>query len=304
MDEINLKDQVRQDWNQQSCDTQVAGANKFTLEYFEQIETFRYRDQPFIHSFAQFSRYRGKKVLEVGFGAGTDFIQWLRAGAVATGIDLTQEALDNVSRRIEQYHLPAPEKICVADAEDLPFEDNSFDLGFSFGVLHHFPDTPRAVGQLVRVIRPGGELKIMLYNRHSVYAVNQWIKHALLKGRPWKTPGWVLWHYMESVGTKAYTGKEILGMLSRLPLEDIRVHTEPTSADYLSASAFPPLKWCNRLALRLAGYRHDWGTIDYVARGVPTGGTPVPRKQPAKHPPRQTGNRFGFYHCISAKKSG
>ncbi len=304
MPEPDLKEKVRQFWNQQSCDTQVARADKFTLEYFEEIETFRYLDQPFIHAFAQFSRYRGKKVMEVGFGAGTDFIQWLRAGAAATGIDLTQEALENLRHRIEQYHLRAPEQICVADAENLPFEDNRFDLGYSFGVLHHSPDTAKAIGQLVRVIRPGGELKIMLYNRHSVFAVNQWIKHALLKGRPWKSLGWVLWHHLESIGTKAYTRKEILGMLARLPLEDIRVHTEPTSGDYLSARAFPPLNWCNRLALRLGGYRHDWAALDYVARDVPTGGTPVPRKTPAKLPPRHTGNGLGFYHCISAKKSG
>jgi ubiquinone/menaquinone biosynthesis C-methylase UbiE len=304
MPEPDLKEQVRRYWNQQSCDTQAAAASKFTLEYFEEIETFRYRDQPFIHAFAQFSRYRGKKVLEVGFGAGTDFIQWLRAGAAATGIDLTQEALDNVSRRIQQYHLPAPEKICVADAENLPFGENSFDLGYSFGVLHHSPDTAKAVAQLVRVIRPGGELKIMLYNRHSVYAVNQWIKHAALKGRPWKSLAWVLWRHMESPGTKAFTPKEIFAMLSRLPLEDIRVHTEPTSGDYLSASAFPPLNWCNRLALRLAGYRHDWAWMDFVDRDARSGAMPAPRKTPAKLPPRHTGNALGFYHCISAKKSG
>jgi ubiquinone/menaquinone biosynthesis C-methylase UbiE len=295
---------VREYWNRQSCGTEISAADKFTADYFEEIETFRYRDQPFIHAFAQFTRYRGKKVLEVGFGAGTDFIQWLRAGALATGIDLTQEALDHVSRRIELYHLPPPEKICVADAENLPFAENSFDLGYSFGVLHHSPDTSKAVAQLVRVIRPGGELKIMLYNRHSLYAVNQWIKHALLKGRPWKSVAWVLWNYMESVGTKAYTANEIFDMLSLLPLEDIRIHTEPTSGDYLSASAFPPLNWCNRVALRLAGYRHDWASIDYVERGLPANAAPAPPKTPPKLPPRHTGNGLGFYHCISARKTG
>src|SRR3954447_1777874 len=143
-----LKTEVRDFWNQQSCDTQMAAAPKFSKEYFEQIESFRYRDQPFIHGFAQFSRYRGKRVLEVGFGAGTDFIQWLRAGARATGIDLTPEALANLTHRIDAYHLPAPEQILVADAERLPFETDTFDLGYSFGVLHHSPDTEKAMAEL------------------------------------------------------------------------------------------------------------------------------------------------------------
>src|SRR5713101_9630111 len=99
----HLKAQVKEFWNRQSCDTQVAKAARLSKAYFDEIEAFRFRDQPFIHSFAQFSRYRGKRVLEVGFGAGTDFIQWLRAGAIATGIDLTQEAMDNLTHRIAVY---------------------------------------------------------------------------------------------------------------------------------------------------------------------------------------------------------
>lgn len=96
-----LKGEVRSFWNQQSCDTQVATAPKYSERYFREIEDFRYRDQPFIHAFAQFTRYRGQRILEVGFGARTDFVQWLRAGAVATGIDLTPEASGN---RLGFYH--------------------------------------------------------------------------------------------------------------------------------------------------------------------------------------------------------
>src|SRR2546425_9819161 len=141
----NLKAQVKEFWNRQSCDTQVAKAAKLSKTYFDEIEAFRYCDQPFIHSFAQFSRYRGKRVLEVGFGAGTDFIQWLRAGALASGIDLTQEALEHVANRIRIYKLSPPERIQVADAERLPFASDSFDLGYAFGALHHSPDTEKAI---------------------------------------------------------------------------------------------------------------------------------------------------------------
>lgn len=297
-----LKGRVRDFWNEQSCDTQVAESAKFSREYFEEIESFRYRDQPFIHSFAQFTRYRGKRVLEVGFGAGTDFVQWLRAGAVVSGVDLTPEALENARRRIAAYQLPPPEKIAVADAEDLPFESGSFDLGYSFGVLHHTPDTLRALGELVRVVKPGGEIKVMLYNRYSVWVFNQWFKHALLKGRPWKSLGWVLWNFNESAGTKAYTRGELARMLPALGLRRICVQTEITSADYLGSSSFPPLNWLYRLAILLAGERHSWHPSAYTARiNEPEQRVrkvaPIPSK-----PIVFTGNPFGFFHCITAEK--
>lgn len=303
--EEELKGEVREFWNRLSCDTQVASSPKFSLEYFEEIESFRYQDQPFIHAFAQFTRYRGKRVLEVGFGAGTDFIQWLRAGANASGIDLTAEALENLTRRVEAYHLPAPEQIMVADAEELPFPSDSFDLGYSFGVLHHSPDTEKAIAELVRVVRPGGEIKIMLYNRHSVYVFNQWVKFGLLRGKPWKTLRSILWHHMESLGTKGYTRSELSHTLAKLPLDEIAIHTEITSADYLSASAMPPLNAVYRLILRLAGYSRDWDRNSYVER--PNGGEPASRVTAAKSEPKEivfSGNKFGFFHCITATKRG
>jgi ubiquinone/menaquinone biosynthesis C-methylase UbiE len=299
----NLKGRVREFWNRLSCDTQVASSPKFSVEYFQEIESFRYLDQPFIHAFAQFTRYHGKRVLEVGFGAGTDFIQWLRAGARASGIDLTQEALENLTRRIEAYKLPAPEQIMVADAEQLPFESDSFDLGYSFGVLHHSPDTEKAIAELVRVVRPGGEIKIMLYNRHSVYVFSQWIKVALLRGKPWQSLKSILWNHIESIGTKGYTYKELSRMLSKLPLENISVRSEITSADYLSASAMPLLNAVYRMVLRFAGYSYDWDAKRYVERPNSIEGRgqarPVAR---ATSKIVFSGNRFGFFHCINATK--
>src|SRR5262249_8168789 len=182
-----LKAEVKAFWNRRSCDVVFARSEKFSRQYFEEIENWRYSDQPFIHSFAQFTRYHGKKVLEVGFGAGTDFVQWLRAGARATGVDLTEEGLANLTQRIELYGLPAPEHIQVADAEHLPFPSNTFDLGYSWGVLHHTPNTEKAIAELVRVVRPGGEIKLMLYNRHALFAYKCWLKYALLKGKPWRS---------------------------------------------------------------------------------------------------------------------
>lgn len=255
-----LKGQVKAFWNSQCCDTQHTVAGKFTREYFEQIERWRYADQPFIHAFAQFSRYHGKRVLEVGFGAGTDFIQWLRAGARATGVDLTEEALAHLTHRVEVYQLPPPEDLRVADAENLPFASDSFDLGYSWGVLHHSPNTPRAAAELVRVVRPGGEIKIMLYNRRCLAVFKLWIKHALLTGRSWKNFHWVMWHHLESIGTKGYTKAEVLRMLEPLGLTDIRMETFAPSADRIVRREFPyPLFDAGlKLALDLSGQRLGW----------------------------------------------
>src|SRR5205823_199971 len=129
-----LKAEVKAFWNRQSCGTEHAHSDKFTREYFAQVEQWRYSDQPFIHSFAQFTRYHRKRVLEVGFGAGADFVQWLRAGALATGVDLTEEALANQTHWIGLEGLPQPQSLQVADAEKLPFPDGTFDLGYSWGV--------------------------------------------------------------------------------------------------------------------------------------------------------------------------
>ena len=209
-------------------------------------------------------------------------------------MDLTQEGLANLTHRIQVYELPSPEKITVTDAEALPFESNSFDLGYSFGVLHHSPDTEKAIGELVRVIRPGGELKIMLYNSRSICAINAWVKHTLFRGRPWKSIAWALWNHVESIGTKAYTHAELRGILSALPLQDIYVHTELTSADTLASSAFPPINWLYRMAIWIAGYRSPWRIHAFQGKGfIHTGGKEV----------QFAGHRLGWFHCITARKS-
>ena len=289
-----LTDQVHDFWNQESCDTHTAAAKKFTKDYFEEIETYRYYDQPFIHKFAQFSRYREKEVLEIGFGAGTDFIQWLRTGAVATGIDLTEEALANLQQRIRVYGLPEPRQLVVGSAEALPFPTASFDLVYSFGVLHHCADTPRALSEAVRVLRSGGELKIMLYNRHSILALNTWIKHALAKGKPWKSLAWCLWNHVESIGTKGYTKNELEDILEGLGVSRITIETEITSADTLAAQALPPLNAFFRLLIYLAGVKYPWQK-EFYSRGA------GPRvRLRAKH--STGGSPLGFFHCISGVK--
>src|SRR6185295_7482859 len=101
----DLKQQVRDYWNSQPCGTQFTDSEKYTRAYFDEIEEHRYRTEPEIFAFAQFTRHHGQKMLEVGIGAGSDFTQWVRAGAEAHGIDATPEGVAHVQHRLSVYGL-------------------------------------------------------------------------------------------------------------------------------------------------------------------------------------------------------
>ncbi len=221
-DNDKLKKQVHDFWNKSACGTFLVDKEKFTKEYFEELEEIRYRMQPEIHAFAQFSRAYGKRVLEVGVGAGTDFLQWVRSGAKAYGIDLTEEAIEHVKHRLQLYNLEA-EGYVIADSENLPFDNNTFDIVYSWGVIHHTPNTQKALQEIIRVCKPGGIIKVMIYHRHSLLAYFFWIKHALLKFKPWKSISQIIWDKMESIGTKAFTIKEVRKMLKKQPVQIIRL---------------------------------------------------------------------------------
>ena len=198
---------MRRHWEQEPCGTSTATADANTAEFFRQVEHERYRLEPYIPAFAEFERWSGRRVLEVGVGLGTDFVQFVRAGADAVGVDLTEAAVDAVRRRLAQEGLEA--EVLVADAEALPFPDESFDLVYSYGVLHHTPDTERAVAEVRRVLRPGGEARIMLYSRRSWLALGAWLRWGLGRGRPWHSISRVLAEHLESPGTKAYKTDEL-----------------------------------------------------------------------------------------------
>lgn len=228
----NLKKQVHDYWNIASCGTEFIAKPKFTRDYFAAIEEFRYTIEPEIFAFAQFSRYHKKQVLEVGVGAGTDFMQWLRSGAYASGIDLTPQAIDHVTQRCMQEGLQA-QQLLVADAESLPFAPNSFDLAYSWGVIHHSPNTPQALTELIRVTKPGGTIKCMIYNRYSLFACYIWLRYALLKGKPFQKLSTVLYNHQESPGTKAYSFKEVEQMLATLPVTLVQMSAPATAHDLL-----------------------------------------------------------------------
>jgi SAM-dependent methyltransferase len=108
----------------------------------------------------------GRRVLEVGFGAGTDHLRLARRGARLFGVDLTPRNFVETSRRFALEGRRAA--LAVADMEALPFGDGGFDLVYSLGVVHHTPDPGRAIGEIARVLRPGGSAWVAVYHRHSL----------------------------------------------------------------------------------------------------------------------------------------
>jgi SAM-dependent methyltransferase len=167
----SLKDRVRAFWQENPCGTKFADAPPGSRRFYELVEEHRYRKEWHIPAAAGFDKTNNLKVLEIGCGLGTDGAQFAKAGADYTGIDLTDAAIELARRRFELFQLPG--KFRVADAERLDFPDNSFDIVYSHGVLHHTPDTPGAIREVHRVLRPGGKAVVMLYHRDSYnYRVN------------------------------------------------------------------------------------------------------------------------------------
>lgn len=166
-----LKERVRAFWQANPCGVKFAEAELGTRRFYELVEAHRYATEWHIPSAADFARARGSKVLEIGCGLGTDGAQFAKAGADYTGVDLTEAAVELTRRRFELFDLPG--KFQTADAENLDFPDESFDLVYSHGVLHHTPDIAKAIREVHRVLRPGGRAIVMLYHRNSYnYRVN------------------------------------------------------------------------------------------------------------------------------------
>jgi 2-polyprenyl-3-methyl-5-hydroxy-6-metoxy-1,4-benzoquinol methylase len=113
-----------------------------------------------------YERLRGKRVLEIGCGMGCMASQWALQGADITAIDLNPVAIEKTTQRFELFELKG--RIMEVDAETLPFPDATFDYVYSWGVIHHTPDIEKAAREMYRVLKPGGQIALMLYNRESI----------------------------------------------------------------------------------------------------------------------------------------
>ncbi|HLK11862.1 MAG TPA: methyltransferase domain-containing protein [Candidatus Binatia bacterium] len=172
---------VRRFWDARPCNLRHSPAPLGTRAYFDEVEARKYRVEPHIPGFADFARWRGRRVLEVGCGIGTDTVSFARAGADVTAVDLSGVSLGITRDRLAAYGLTA--KLVQGSAEDLGFlPEAHFDLVYSFGVVHHTPHPERAIAGMRRVLAPGGELRLMVYNRWSYKALGICAR-GLLRGK-------------------------------------------------------------------------------------------------------------------------
>ena len=219
----DLKERVRAFWQAHPCGTKFSDAPPGTPLFYERVEEHRYRTEWHIPAAADFASTKGLRVLEVGCGLGTDGAQFAKAGADYTGVDLTEAAVGLARKRFDLSNLRGT--FLKADAENLEFEDDSFDLVYSHGVLHHTPDTVGAVREIHRVLKPGGRAIVMLYHRGSYnYRINLRVFRRL-----------------GARFLKYESGLRLAAKLSGEPIESLREHARFIKEDmesYLSPGEF------------------------------------------------------------------
>jgi SAM-dependent methyltransferase len=170
-------DEIKNYWNKQPCNIKHSSCEIGTKEYFDQVENRKYLVESHIPEFAEFSKWRGKRVLEIGCGIGTDAVNFAKNGADYTGIELSNTSLEITKQRFDLFKLKGRFfNIDAQQLEELSKVGNDFDLIYSFGVIHHSPDPQKIIDNCLQLLKNEGTLKIM------VYAENSWKKIMIDSG--------------------------------------------------------------------------------------------------------------------------
>jgi ubiquinone/menaquinone biosynthesis C-methylase UbiE len=210
--------EVRRYWDERPCNIRHSPKPVGSPEYFDEVEARKYFVEPHIPAFAQFERWQSKRVLEVGCGIGTDSINFARAGAELTSVDLSGESLQIARKRAEVMGVADRIVFVQANAEELTSAVSGppFDLIYSFGVIHHTPRPERALAEMRALIAPGGTLKVMIYHRRSWKVLS--IVMANGCGRFWKADELIARYSEAQTGcpvTYAYSRGEARKLIER-----------------------------------------------------------------------------------------
>jgi len=163
-------DDIQDYWDAHPWEATRSHKTEGSRDYFKDIELRRYHVAPHIPDFADFDSWRGAAVLEVGCGIGTDTVNFGRAGAEVTAVDISETSASLAEQRAEVYGLEDRITFVLGNAETLAkfLGPARFDLAYAFGVLSHTPSAAAALTELRALVKPGGKLKVMVYHRHSL----------------------------------------------------------------------------------------------------------------------------------------
>lgn len=163
------KIEIQKQWNNDPCGAvTVKSIESGTLEFYRAIRNFRYNNYgPWFDSVMLFDNYKNLSVLEVGVGLGSDHYRFARNANKMTALDLSKNHLEHTIKHLELEGFSTQANL--GDAENMPFNENTFDVVYSFGVLHHTPNTEKSISEVLRVLKPGGTAIIGLYHRDSFF---------------------------------------------------------------------------------------------------------------------------------------
>ena len=228
----NNKKLVHDFWEDSSCGENLYLKSMNKAGYINQAEERYKLEGELILPLANFSQTKDLKVLEIGVGLGADHQKFAESGALLSGIDLTNRAVEYTRHRLETFGLES--NLQIGDAEKLNFTNECFDQVYSWGVIHHTPDTPKAIEEIHRVLKKSGKATIMIYHKWSMVGLMLWVRYALIGMKPWLSLKKIYSKYLESPGTKAYSIHEAQILFSKF--KRVKISTALTHGDLLESN--------------------------------------------------------------------
>jgi ubiquinone/menaquinone biosynthesis C-methylase UbiE len=172
-------DAIRDYWNHRIHDLEMTDQPVGTKAFFDDLDEYRFDKLHYLPRLVDFSSFKEQRLLEVGCGIGTDLVRFAKGGARVTGVDLAQTAIDLAGKNFALNGV-TPEELRVADGEELPYPDASFDVVYAHGVIQYTADPAKLIHECHRVLKPGGTAIFMVYNRVSwLNALSKVMKVAL-----------------------------------------------------------------------------------------------------------------------------